>query len=252
MKRILLISMLLPVILISCTDKMPEAHFSTDAIEPEVGQTVFFTNDSKHGDSFEWDFGDGVISTAENPSHIFTGTGVFLVTLTAINGDMKDVAEMSLEIFIPTLLEVDVFEWNDQYTYDYPIADASVFLYPNLSGWDNEVNVFAEGYTDLDGVVVFSHLNNQRYYVDVWKTNYNNYTLRDEDVGFIETGIIIPHKINWFVAWVDYVEPGTKGVAARRGGSYIVKRMERKAIDPTQPEMSGDWQTLYEKSVKVK
>ena len=38
--------MLLPLILFSC-ETSPEAHFSTDTIEPEVGQDVYFDNESK-------------------------------------------------------------------------------------------------------------------------------------------------------------------------------------------------------------
>jgi PKD repeat protein len=230
---------------------MPEARFSTDAIDPEVGQEVYFTNTSKYADSYEWDFGDGVISTAENPMHIFTGTGVFEVTLTAINANMKDVAKMTIEIFIPTLLEVDVFEWNEELNFDNPIADASVFLYPNLTSWDNEQNIYAEGYTDADGVVVFSHLNEQRYYVDVYRSDYDNYTLAEEDIGWIETGIVLPHKINWFIAWVDYT--GDKGeLGTRRGGSYVIKKLQRKVVNPEKPAGTEGWETLYEKSIKVK
>jgi PKD repeat protein len=251
MKKLYYLALLLPVILYSCTDKMPEARFSTDAKNPEVGQAVYFINGSKYADSYEWDFGDDVISTAENPSHIFTGTGVFEVSLTAINANMNDVAKMTIEIFIPTLLEVDVFEWNEEYNFDNPIADASVYLYPNLTSWDNETNIFAEGMTDADGVVVFSHLNKQRYYVDVYSEDYNNYTLRDEDVGWIETDIVLPHKINWFIAWVDYT--GTKGeMGARRGGSYVIKKLERKVVDTEHPASTDGWETLYRKSIEVK
>jgi PKD repeat protein len=250
MKKIYYLSMLLPVILFSC-DKMPEAHFSTDAIEPEVGQEVFFDNDSKHADSFEWDFGDGVVSTTENPSHIFTGTGNFTVTLIAYNSGMDDEATMDIEIFIPTLLEVDVFEWNEDWSYDYPISGISVWLFPDSNSWDSKENNVAEGFTDNDGVVVFSHLDEQKYYVDIWSDNYDNYTLRDEDVGFIETDVIMPHKINWFVAWVDYYDSGTKS-EGRRGRSFVIKRLDRKVADVKGPMANKDWQTLYDKSIKMK
>ncbi len=250
MKKIFYLAMLLPVILISCEDKIPEAHFSIDNIEPEVGQEVFFNNLSKHADRFEWDFDDGVVSYAENPSHIFTGSGVFRVKLKAFN-DGVDSTFMDLEIFIPTLLAVYVYEWNEALTYDYPVPYASVWLYRTLSDWDSEKNVFAEGFGDADGVVAFSHLGEQRYYVDVWHKDFNNYALASEDVGWIETDIITPHKINWFDAWVDYT--GTKGnMSARRGGSFVVKHMQRKTVDQVNPAISSDWKTLYEKSVKAK
>lgn len=250
MKKIYNLAMLLTIILFSCTDKLPEAHFSTDAIEPEVGQAVYFNNDSKHADSFKWDFGDGVVSTAKNPAHTFTGTGRFVVSLTAMNGDMSDDATMDIEIFIPTLLEIDVFEWNESLEYNNPIYDASVWLYPNLTSWDNQTNVVAEGYTDIDGVAVFSHLDEQRYYVDVKHSLYDNYTLASEDIGWIETPIVLPHKINWFVAWVDYT--GTKSADGSRRGGYVIKKLERKYVDPSLTTLDRDWQTLYEKSVVVK
>lgn len=250
MKKIFYLAMFLPILLISCEDKIPEAHFSTDAVKPEVGQEVFFNNLSKHADRFEWDFGDGVISHAENPSHIYTGSGLFTVKLKAFNEGV-DSTFMDLEIFIPTLLVVYVYEWNEALTYDNPIPFASVFLYPTLSDWDNEKNVFAEGFCDADGVVAFSHLGEQRYYVDVWHEDYNNYTLASEDVGWIETDIITPHKINWFDAWVDYT--GTKGeMGSRRGGSYVVKHMQRKAVDQDKPVTGEGWQMMLEKSVRVK
>ncbi len=252
MKKIYYLAMLLPVFLFSCEDKIPVAQFSTDAIEPEVGQTVYFNNGSDNADRFEWDFGDGVISTADNPSHIYTGTGVFTVTLTAFNDGMESESTMDIEIFIPTLLAVYVYEWNEELLYTNAIPYASVWLYQTLADWDDEQNVFAEGFTDADGAAAFSHLDEQRYYVDVWQQDYNNYTLASEDVGWIETDIIVRHKINWFDAWVDYTG-GVKGdLGNRRGGSYLIKHIERKVVDADKSATTEDWQMLYEKSIKVK
>jgi hypothetical protein len=252
MKKIYYLALLLPLFLISCEDDNPPvAQFSIDMDEPEVGQAVTFYNDSKHSSSFEWDFGDGVISTDENPIHVFTGTGVFEVTLTAYNAGMEDVATMDLEIFIPTILAVYVYEWNEGLNYDNPISGASVWLFPDLLSWDNEENIYAEGFTDIDGVVAFSNLDEQSYFVDVWEENYNNYALRDEDPGWIETDVIVRHTINWFDAWVDFV--GGKGeMNGRRGGSFVIKGLDRKFVDAQKPAITEDWKTLYDKSIKVK
>ena len=46
---------------------------------------VLFTNTSKYGISYAWDFGDGSTSTLVNPSHEYTSPGVFEVSLTATN-----------------------------------------------------------------------------------------------------------------------------------------------------------------------
>lgn len=242
MKRIIYLSLVLPLFLLSC-ESTPEAHFYTDTIEPEVGHEVLFTNDSQNATRFEWDFGDGYISNDENPGHIYTGTGTFEVTLTAISkSGLDDKATLTLEVMIPTLLEIEVREYYDEYT----VPDASVILYSSLTDWDAQKNKVSEGFTDANGIVVFSNLDPFVFYVDVWEQDHDNYTLRDEDVGFIRTPEILPHKINRFIAWVDYVEHG-KGIA-RGARTAIIKKLERKAVDKRHPEAgsgSQDWQELY-------
>jgi gliding motility-associated-like protein len=54
--------------------------------------TVYIPNDpvtyfnlSQNATSYQWDFGDGLTSTQENPVHFYTEIGNFTVTLTAIN-----------------------------------------------------------------------------------------------------------------------------------------------------------------------
>lgn len=234
--------------LFSCASKesielTPEAVFYTDTIEPEVGQDVFFTNDSRYAESFEWDFGDGFISNEVNPSHIYKGTGTFEVTLTAISrSGLEDMATLIIEVMIPTLLEIEVLEWETEYT----VADASVYLYSSTTDWEAQTNKISEGFTDANGKVVFSGLDPFVYYVDVWEQNHDNYALASEDIGFIRTPEILPHQINRFVAWVDSVEHG-KGVE-RGARAIIIKKLERKATDKRQSVTDSgtqDWQVLY-------
>ncbi len=49
----------------------------------EVPFTVQFTNLSTNAGTFLWDFGDGTTSTAVNPSHTYTASGNYTVTLIA-------------------------------------------------------------------------------------------------------------------------------------------------------------------------
>ena len=163
MKRIVYILMILPLILLSC-EKTPSAHFYTDTSEPEVGQTVVFYNDSQNANSFEWDFGDGYISNERSPSHIFNSTGPVTVQLTARSksGVSAD-ASLDLNILVPTLLEIEVLE----YYQEYVVPDASVYLYPTLTDWDAQTNLSIAGYTDENGIVVFAGLDPYVYYVDV-------------------------------------------------------------------------------------
>jgi len=60
--------------------------FTMDKTNAEVGETITFTNTSQYATSYEWDFGDGNSSTEENPTHSYSSTGEFTITLTA-NGE---------------------------------------------------------------------------------------------------------------------------------------------------------------------
>lgn len=247
MKRIIYMFLVLPLILFSC-ESIPEAQFSADNIKPEVGQEVYFTNESNNAAEFEWDFGDGFVSNDMDPVHTYTGTGVFDVVLTAFSRKgLEDKATITIEVMIPTLLEIEVLEYYDEYI----VPDASVRLYPTLIDWEEESNMETEGYTDADGLVVFSHLGPLVYYVDVWEKDHSNYNLKLEDVEFIRTDEIMPHKINRFTAWVDYT--GTVKGTTKDQKSIVIKKLERKAVDKNQPSVtSDDWQTLYNRSIKVK
>lgn len=249
MKRILYLTLILPLILFSC-ETIPEANFSVDTVEPEVGQDVHFNNDSRNAVDFEWDFGDGYISYDENPVHTFTGTGVFDVVLTIHSkSGLEDQAAIQIEVLIPTLLEIEVLEYYDEYAVPY----ANVRLYPRIIDWEDETNMETEGYTDADGFVVFSHLGPIVYYVDVWEANHNNLALKLEDNGvalYIRTDEIVPHKINRFLAWVDYV--GTKGTT-KGEKTMVIRKLVRKSDDKTVTGVNtDDWQTLYNRSIKVK
>ena len=249
MKRIIYLSLVLPLILFSC-ESAPEAHFLTDTVEPEVGQDVLFTNDSHNANRFEWDFGDGYVSSEENPSHHYTGTGTFEVVLTAFSrSGLSDEASITIDVKIPTLLEIEVVEWYEEYV----VEGASVRLYPTLVDWEDETNMESEGFTDEDGLVVFSHLGPWVYYVDVWEQNHDNYALAAEDIGFIRTSEIMPHKINRFVAWVDVADHGKS--EGKRDKTLVIKKLERKPAEKEQPAQildTEDWQSLYEKSIKLK
>jgi PKD repeat protein len=249
MKKIFNLALALSLILFSC-ERAPEAHFSTDTIDPEVGQEVFFNNESHNAVDFEWDFGDGYVSNDPNPSHIYTGTGSFEVVMTAYSRNgQSDKATITINIMIPTLLEIEVLEYYQEYT----VAGASVILYPTLPDWENQTNKETEGYTDDDGIVVFSHLGPYVYYVDVWEETHDNWTLKKEDIAFIRTDEIIPHKINRFTAWVDIADHSKSGRTGAR--PKVVVKLERKAETKTinsAASATEDWQTLYQKSVKLR
>ncbi len=180
MKRILISTAAAALIMLSSCEIQPDANFFSDKIRAEIGEEVFFFNGSYNATDYEWDFGDGTWSDAYEPVHPFNASGVFTVILSAYsrNGNV-DKSYLDIEVLSPTMLEIEVLEWYDE----YPVAGASVILYPTEIDWDNETNAIIEGFTNSSGKVVFTNLQPRVYYVDVWHVNHNNYTLRNEPDG---------------------------------------------------------------------
>ena len=250
MNRLTCLFLSLTLILFSChkTPNPPNASFSVDITNPEVGQTVFFNNNSQNGDKYEWDFGDGYGSTDINPTHVFTATGGYDVTLTVTSRNgASDKSSLTINVMVPTLLEIQVQEY---YSGDV-VPNASIILYPTLPDWNAQTNSVMEAFTDADGIAVFSNLDPFVYYLDVWEATHDNYQLASEDVGFIRTPEVLAHKITTFVAYVDIVNH-TSGVNKNR--DMVIKKIGRKASDRNLiPGFSGSWQDLLNRrSVKAK
>jgi PKD repeat protein len=70
-----------------------------------VGETVYFTArsssvaDGSHLVSFNWDFGDGTTASGVDVSHVYTGPGVFNVSLTVVDDkNLSDTTSEEIEI----------------------------------------------------------------------------------------------------------------------------------------------------------
>jgi hypothetical protein len=161
-------------------------------------------------DRFEGDFGDGFISNSFNASHYYEQTGDYIVRLKAYNNGTVDIAQMNVRV--GASLEITVEEYYDPF---YLVTDISVRLYPSIPDWENQTNMVVEGFTNNNGVVRFDYLYNDIYYVDVYGPNHDNYKLAAEDVGFIETQILIGGRVNPFIAKVDYYPPAKKSTLSR-------------------------------------
>lgn len=210
MKRVLILTAVAALMMLNSCDLQPESHFFADKIKADVGEVVFFFNRSYNATDYEWDFGDGTFSNAYEPSHAYNGSGIFTVILTAYSKSGSiDKSYLDIEVLSPTMLEIEVLEYYDQ----YPVSGASVILYPTEIDWNNETNAIVEGFTNASGKVVFTNLQPRVYFVDVWHSTHNNYTLRDEDTGFIMTDRLERNQLNKFIAWVDYTD--TKGTTTR-------------------------------------
>ena len=68
----------------------PNADFSASPLTGTAPLTVTFSNNSTNATEYLWDFGDGNTSTLSSPSHTYTATGVYTVTLSAGDGIVTD------------------------------------------------------------------------------------------------------------------------------------------------------------------
>ncbi len=65
----------------------PAPDFALEPAAPRPGQNVTFTDRSRYGTKWSWDFGDGSPkSTAVNPEHVYATAGTYNVVLTLTNG----------------------------------------------------------------------------------------------------------------------------------------------------------------------
>jgi len=81
------------------TPSIPVAAYSFTPSSPTSGQAVTFTDISTGSPTaWAWSFGDGVTSTYQNPSHTYSTTGTFTVTLTASNAGGSNAVSHSVNV----------------------------------------------------------------------------------------------------------------------------------------------------------
>ena len=78
------------------TSTGPTADFTGSPTSGDYPLTVDFSDQSTGGPtSWDWTFGDGGTSTAQNPSHTYSAAGTYTVSLTVANADGSDMLERS-------------------------------------------------------------------------------------------------------------------------------------------------------------
>ena len=210
MKKILLPFVGISLLLVSCS-KDPYADFIVSESEVGVGETIFFTNRSIDAQSYQWDFGDGFVSNSFNASHYYDTDGTFTVSLRATYKNRSDISYYTVRVIGASII-ITVEEYYEPF---YLVENISVILYPSVKDWEDETNMIEEKFTNKSGVVRFDHLAPKRYYVDVYGPNHDNYKLAEEDVGFIETPVLVPGTVTSWTALVDYYEDGKKSTLSR-------------------------------------
>ncbi|MCS7076665.1 MAG: PKD domain-containing protein [Bacteroidia bacterium] len=82
----------------------PKASFTLSNRKGCVPFTISLTNNSTQNATFEWNFGDGTVSTTLNPTHTYNLPGKYKITLTAKNEPCTNTFEDSVEVFLPPVV----------------------------------------------------------------------------------------------------------------------------------------------------
>lgn len=206
MKRLLTILPVLAIVAAGCNPE-PYADASINPNPAYVGEDIRFISYSNHSSYVEWKMGDGFFYDDPVVDHYYVDPGIYEVQLKAFgdNGGV-DIAYYNVDVE-GSILTVIVSLWTDEDAGELPgylVPSARVRLYPTLDDWNAETNLAAEAYTNSVGECDFENLSYQRYYVDVYEANHDNYTLAGEDIGFIETDLLEGIYYWTFDAKVDY------------------------------------------------
>jgi len=79
----------------------PVANFSSNVSEGYAPLSVHFTDNSRNVTECYWTFGDGTASTEKNPTHIYSKTGTYTVSLTASNENGTDSKLATINVLQP-------------------------------------------------------------------------------------------------------------------------------------------------------
>ncbi|WP_462252212.1 PKD domain-containing protein [Ekhidna sp.] len=146
----------------------PTANFFAASICQD--EAMQFTNTSTDATSYTWDFGDGFMSSATNPSHIFNGAGNFFVSLTAIDAEGCEDTEV-IEVAVSDSPQIS-------FDFDIPCTAADGIQFTDLTTVDNADLVSWTWFVDDEEVsteqspmIIFSSTGLKNIRLDVQSSN---------------------------------------------------------------------------------
>jgi len=81
-------------------------NFTYSPANPEAGESIQFQDASSgNPSSWNWNFGNGATSSAQNPSHTYSSAGTYTVTLQVSNGTYTKSTSKSITILAPVTVD---------------------------------------------------------------------------------------------------------------------------------------------------
>jgi len=151
---------------------LPVANFTANDTSAIINQSIIFTDQSTSSgtiSSWQWDFGDGNTSTAQNPSHYYTANGTYTVSLTVTDEFGTDTETKNNYIIVADLPTADFaaddttkVPYSDIHFTDTSISDGTITSWQ----WD-----FGDGNTSTDQNPTHYYTTNGIYSVSLTVTD---------------------------------------------------------------------------------
>lgn len=170
MKKIKFINYLLILVLIAACSSNEEDDSSVKPIADfsytNDGSTFTFTNLSKNGTTYKWDFGDLYFySSEENPVYTYTIGGELMVSLTVTNESGEE-DFISKKITAPKIVIVNIEidgkfdDWEDvEVLYDESDSGSGSMQKIKIWGKGDNINVYLEGNSTMKMELVDMFIN---------------------------------------------------------------------------------------------
>ncbi len=141
--------------------------------------TASFSKSSENAASYLWDFGDGTVSTVENPIHVYATTGIYTVSLIAYGNCNNDT--LTFEV-IPTVVSVE----------ELIEESGRVSVYPNPT--NGNFNIKLEGIIANSIQVSIIDITGQIVDVDILSEVSGN-AIYSKDISMLSDGIYFVNLI---------------------------------------------------------
>jgi PKD repeat protein len=121
----------------SCEAPEPYAAFEPNNYSARVNSEIYFYNNSRDADSYLWDFGDGKTSIEEAPSHLYSDTGNYTISLTTFNKNKTKSDKYEIELKIKSreillyaieFLSIPSNHFDGSLVDDYPNLKFNIYL----------------------------------------------------------------------------------------------------------------------------
>jgi gliding motility-associated-like protein len=164
---------------------LPNADFRFNPHQPDIVEPeVRFYNESTDATAFRWAFGDGALSTQENPTHAYADTGSYTICLRVTSGFgcVDSVCKtMKLDPF-PTIYAPNVFTPNEDghnERFKVVVTYATDFRLEIFNRWGELIHVSEDPDEGWDGTYKGNPVQEDVY---VWKAYVTNSMYRQKEL----------------------------------------------------------------------